>query len=282
LSPAAAGNVDNGVHRYLVTFVTATGETQAGTTSAAVTVVDKAINGKVSLTAIPLGGSSVTARKLYRTAAGGSVWMLLATISNNTATTYTDNIADASLGAGAPSTNTTGDAGLAMIIAQARQQAETALHRYLVTQTLDAYFDEFPGACGKTEAGKHAIPNAFRLPPLQSVAEITYVDADGVTQTLATDQYVVDPHSKPAQIDLAYGCSWPSTRAQRNAVKVRFVAGYGSADVVPACIKQWMLLRIGTMWANRAEMQADGRNMIAMPSQFVDCLLDGERIWGGP
>ena len=36
-----AGNVDNGQHRYAVTFTTADGETQAGTVSAAVTVADK-------------------------------------------------------------------------------------------------------------------------------------------------------------------------------------------------------------------------------------------------
>src|SRR3989344_5689951 len=58
-SPAVAGNVDNGAHRYLVTFVTADGETEAGAISAAVTVADKTVNGKVELTAIPFGGVAV-------------------------------------------------------------------------------------------------------------------------------------------------------------------------------------------------------------------------------
>src|SRR3990167_7562511 len=71
-SPAIAGNVDNGAHRYGVTFVTADGETELGTVTAAVTVADKTVNGKVELTAIPTGGSAVTSRKLYRTAAGGT------------------------------------------------------------------------------------------------------------------------------------------------------------------------------------------------------------------
>ena len=102
--PAAAGNVDNGAHRYLVTFVTADGETEAGTPSAAVTVTDKSVNGKVTVSAIPLGGGAVTARKLYRTVAGGSTYLLLATLADNTTTTYTDNIADAGLGAGAGNT----------------------------------------------------------------------------------------------------------------------------------------------------------------------------------
>src|SRR5438105_3620811 len=63
LAGAGAGNVDNGAHRYAVTFVTAVGESQAGTVSAAATVVDKTTNGKVALSAIPVGGSLVTSRK---------------------------------------------------------------------------------------------------------------------------------------------------------------------------------------------------------------------------
>lgn len=45
-------------------------------------------------------------RKLYRTTAGGSTFSLVATIANNTATSYDDNVADGSLGAAAPSANT--------------------------------------------------------------------------------------------------------------------------------------------------------------------------------
>ena len=99
-SPAAAGNVDNGAHRYLVVFKTAFGNTQAGVPSAAVTVADKTVNGQIAVTGIPLGGSSVTARDLYRTKAGGDVYYLLGIITDNTTVGYTDNIADSALGAG--------------------------------------------------------------------------------------------------------------------------------------------------------------------------------------
>jgi hypothetical protein len=95
-----AGNVDNGVHSYKMTFVTAVGETSLGTASGDVTVVDKTANGKVELTALPVDSTGfATSRKLYRTAAGGANYYLLTTISNNVQTTYSDNIADASLGA---------------------------------------------------------------------------------------------------------------------------------------------------------------------------------------
>jgi len=272
-----AGNVDNGAHRYLATFVTADGETQAGTISAAVTVADKTVNGKVELTAIPIGGALVTSRKLYRTAAGGSTYLLLATLANNTATTYTDNIADASLGAGAPSANTTADPLLNLLIASARAAAELELHRALVTQTLDAYFDSFPRYQNPAFSD---LPTRYdiQLPPLQSVTSITYVDPDGATVVLAADQYLVDAKSQPARIAPAYGLSWPSTREQANAVIVRFVAGYGAAAAVPACVRNWMLVRIKTLWENRDQIVVGTNGLVQIPPAFIDGLLDSERV----
>lgn len=101
LAGAGAGNVDNGEHKYVVTFVTADGETVAGTVSGGVTVVDKTVNGQVALSAIPTGrANTVKARKVYRSKVGDlTAFFLLTTISDNTTTTYTDNTADAGLGA---------------------------------------------------------------------------------------------------------------------------------------------------------------------------------------
>ena len=103
---AAAGLVTDGAHSYKITFVTAEGEGDVSAVSNTITT-DVATHGQVNLTAIPLSPSSeVTARNIYRTSAGGSVYKLLAQITNNTATTYTDNIADGSLGATAPTIST--------------------------------------------------------------------------------------------------------------------------------------------------------------------------------
>ena len=266
---SGAGNVDNGVHRYRCTFVTAGGETDGGDISSPVTVLDKSINGKVSLSAIPLGGSFVTSRKIYRTAAGGSIYYLLATIADNTTTTYTDNIADASLGAQVPGSNTTGDPLLNIFIAAARQHAETLLKRYLITQTVDLYLDSFPEW-------------EIKLPPLQQVTAITYVDQDGVTQTIDSADYVVDATSTAStasRITPAYGEIWPTPRDQINAVKIRFVAGYGSASAVPQCVKNWILMRVKTLYEARDEVTFSNGSPVFLP-HFVDSLLDSEKIWG--
>ena len=63
---------------------------------------------RVQVSAIPIGAATVTARKLYRTAANAAQLKLLTTIANNTATTYTDSTPDASLGANIPITDTSG------------------------------------------------------------------------------------------------------------------------------------------------------------------------------
>jgi uncharacterized phiE125 gp8 family phage protein len=282
LAGAGAGNVDNGAHRYLATFTTATGETQAGTVSASLTVADKTTNGKVSLTGIPTGGALVTGRKLYRTIAGGTTYLLLATIADNTTTIYTDNMADAGLGAGAPTTNTTDDPLLGMLIASARAAAEQELHRYLVTQTLEMYLDFFPGAdpTWKQICRGNLDDYAIRMPPLQSVTSINYIDTSGATVLLAADQYTVDTKSQPARILPAYGLAWPSARDQINAVIIRFVAGYGVASVVPQCVKNWMLIRIKTLFENRDQIVVGTNGLVVIPPSFIDSLLDPERVYG--
>lgn len=107
LAGAGAGNVDNGTHSYKVTYrrlISDTDYAESGPSavSGTVTVADKTVDGKVSLTAIPTGPSGTSQRRLWRTAAGLAVpgpWKLFATLNDNTTTVYTDNTADAGLGA---------------------------------------------------------------------------------------------------------------------------------------------------------------------------------------
>lgn len=239
LAGAGAGNVDNGVHRYAVTFVTADGETSSGDVSSAITVADKTVNGKVSLTSIPLGGSAVTSRKLYRTIAGGSTYLLLATVSDNTTTTYTDNTADSSLGAQVPSTNTTADPEFTSKIKSARLEAETLTGRAFVTQTLRYTANRFP------------CKNVIYLPRpnLIAVSSIQYVDTNGDTQTWDSSNYGVSTGSLPGFVYLSYGKSWPSTRCQPDAVTITYTAGYGPArSDVPEDIKSLVKLILGDAW----------------------------------
>lgn len=107
-SPAAPGNLSAGNYTYRLTYVTVHGETQGGTVSSpAVTVLDPGVNGQIDLSSIPVGPAGTIARRLYRTTAGGAVYKRVTEL-DNVATTYRDNIADAALGADAPTVNTSG------------------------------------------------------------------------------------------------------------------------------------------------------------------------------
>lgn len=170
------------------------------------------------------------------------------------------------------------DALIVRLIIAARVAAETYLHRYLVTQTLEAYFDSFPRYPNPAYS-QFGTKWEILLPPLQSVTSITYVDNDGITQTLSASDYVVDTKTQPTRITPAYGLSWPSTRDQNNAVTIRFVAGYGAPAAVPQCIKTWMLMRVKSMYENREQLiVGQGYTAVELPNQFVDGLLDSERV----
>ena len=262
-SPAVAGSVDDGAHRYLATFVTAEGETEAGTISAATTVADKTTNGKIELTAIPLGGGAVTARKLYRTKADASSYLLLATLSDNTTTVYTDNIADSALGAAAPTTNTTEDPELIRAIQAARESVEESSGRVLITQTWRAYFDRFPEVID------------FPYPPLVSVTSVNYTDTDSASQVAASSLYTVDTSGAKGRMYLAYQQQWPSTRGHVNDVWVDFVAGYGAAADVPAKIRAAILLKVGDLYAHREATLTWGT---ATTLNFADAFVAGDRV----
>ncbi|MDP8231029.1 MAG: hypothetical protein P9L93_08045 [Candidatus Gorgyraea atricola] len=104
----AGSGLEIGSYYYRITFVTAEGETARGSNGTVATTTSG--NQQVGLTNIPTGSAHVTARKIYRCTVGQGYdrTKYVATISNNTTTTYTDTTADASLGASSPKFNTTG------------------------------------------------------------------------------------------------------------------------------------------------------------------------------
>lgn len=97
---AAAGNL-TGTFEYVITFVTAGGESLPGGFSAPVVAVAQ----KANLSVIPVGGTGTTRRRIYRSKNGGA-YAFVAEIADVVTTTYTDNIADGALGAAPPTEST--------------------------------------------------------------------------------------------------------------------------------------------------------------------------------
>lgn len=114
----AGGGLSIGSYQYAVTFLTPGGETTPSIIASVNTVSG---NQQVNLSTIPVGSNqtatpgvalnSVTGRNLYRTLANGSQLLLLATLTNNTTTVYSDNSAD-SLLAGRPAVPTVNTSGV--------------------------------------------------------------------------------------------------------------------------------------------------------------------------
>jgi len=271
LSPAAAGNCDNGAHRVGLTFITADGETEIGPLSDIVTIADKAVNGQIACTNVALGGTLVTSRKAYLVPVAGGAAKYAATISNNTASTLTINVADASLGAEAPTVNTTVDPEILRWIDSAESRGQRVSRRAFRTQTWDLVRDAFP-SCGYLEIPK---------PPLQTITHLKYRDTAGVLQTWDAANYVVEaPAGDFAQsgtVTLAQGISWPTTYGQAGDVQVRFVAGYGATSAVPKLLKDGCLLWIATRAAQREDLLSG--SIIAKVPGTSDEIFKSFRVW---
>lgn len=104
-------------------------------------------------------------------------------------------------------------------------------------------------------------------PPLVSVDSIQYVDVDGVTQTVSSDDYRIDTGSEPGRITPAYGKAWPATRSVTNAVILTYQAGYSSRALVPDEIKHAVLLLVGHLYEHR-ESVTEAKLIIAPQSYY--------------
>ena len=165
--------------------------------------------------------------------------------------------------------HTDDDELISALIQSARQRAEHLLGRALITQTWARVLDAFPPA--EIELG---------MPPVQTVSSIVYIDGAGDSQTMAGADYSLDSTSVPGwvlpAVDLA---SWPATLDTANAVTVTFVAGYGgSGSDVPAAIRTWIKLEIGTLYKHRESIVA-GVSLAELPGGYHERLLDPYRIW---
>lgn len=130
---------------------------------------------------------------------------------------------------------TTDDALITSLVKQAREWCEDYQGKKYITQTLELVLDSFPYGDIEFKA----------CSPVQSVASIKYTDKDGVEATIAATEYLLDNDSFVNRIVLGYNKYWPLVNLQSiNAIRIRFVAGYGIASTVPESVKWAMVLHM--------------------------------------
>lgn len=170
--------------------------------------------------------------------------------------------------AGIPSADTTHDTYIDRLIAAATDTAEKITNRKFITQTWDLFFDMFP----------YSADIELPYPKTQSLTWVKYYDPDGTQRTLESTYYQEDFHGIVGLIALAPDQNkWPDTQLRkRNAVNIRYVAGYGNAEAVPDAIKQAIMILAQTWFENREEVVMGA--MPAIVPRTVDRLLADYRV----
>lgn len=155
---------------------------------------------------------------------------------------------------------TADDTRMDQLIAAARRAAEHKLQRAIITQTWERLWDAFPSGNGGIELG---------MPTVQSITSVSYYDTSGVLQTLSSSAYSHDADTDMGLWVLpAINTTWPDTLDTANAVRVRFVSGYGAtAASVPEDIRTWILLYVEHAYRRES-----------MP-EWVGELLDREKSY---
>lgn len=130
------------------------------------------------------------------------------------------------------------------IIKAAREYCENKTGLALATQTIEALPEQF------------GFKNYIKLPcpPLQCVTSIKYTDSAGTetTMTAGTD-YIVDADSDTGRIVLPYRKTWPCfTPYPSNPIRIRYIAGFYTSNLIPNAIKQAMYMLISYWWDKRS------------------------------
>ena len=140
--------------------------------------------------------------------------------------------------------NTDDDAVIAAYVSTATEACKQYLRLALLTETFVMKADgfQYAGADDRMLAlgpGVHTGSRPYILgggetfdvayPPLQSVTSVETFDRSNNVSTFSSDKYQVDLQS--GRIYLNEGETWPSDLRAQDAVKITYVAGYGSGSI---------------------------------------------------
>lgn len=161
--------------------------------------------------------------------------------------------------------DTVSDDKIDRLIIAARKYAENNMRIAIINQTWELALDQFPEEIELTKT------------PASSITQITYIDTAGSTQTLSALTYGLDNYGVRHWVLPAIDQEWPDTYDTANAVKVRWVAGFGAdSTAVPEEIRQAIMLTVGH-WVNYQSEAELGTSVLMVP-RAVDQLLSPHRI----
>lgn len=156
------------------------------------------------------------------------------------------------------------------LVEVATQMIEQYTGRALITQTWEQVYDTLPYKQDYVELHKG---------PVQSITSFKYYLND-TQSTFDSAKYNLDDAAIFPRVYLDDDETWPSLDVRKNAVVIRFVAGYGDAATdVPEPLIQAARLLVGFMYQNREDRIGRSPFKTAALPQAVSYLCQPYRLW---
>lgn len=144
----------------------------------------------------------------------------------------------------------TDDALIAAMLKAARQAVEARQNISTLTKTIVQKLERFPSSYKVATDYENVIK--LLVYPVVNVSSITYLDENGVLQTLAQNLYEVDTYR--GIIGEAVDQDFPDTYLSLNDVTITYTAGFGTAATdCPSDIRIAVLKLIANMYDNRGD-----------------------------
>lgn len=141
------------------------------------------------------------------------------------------------------------------LISAAREYAESATSRQLLSKTVTEYWDCFPILYAGRNNYNYRVMYLGAMPLASSSLTLSYLATTGGSYTtFDASNYDVDIVSTPARIVLHSNAAWPNAVLEANAVKAVYTVGSATPTDVAASIKVAMRLLIGFWYENREDM----------------------------
>jgi uncharacterized phiE125 gp8 family phage protein len=164
--------------------------------------------------------------------------------------------------------STSEDPLISSFITVATNDAQNELNRAIMKQTLKFHYARWPYGT--------AWPLPF--PPLVSVTHVKYITSSGSTETMSSNDYIVDTVSRQGRLVLRSTAAWPASTLWPNLpIYVTAVCGSTSAAVVPEQYKDAIKLRTAKYFEHRGD-PLDDPAVRGLDMAF-SALLSNDRIY---
>ncbi len=169
------------------------------------------------------------------------------------------------------------DALITSLISTARKLCEEHTQRALMTQTYQLFLDALEDVEDNLWEGMRTGPyiNYYKnyielpMPPVVSISHIKTYDDNDTATTFASDNYYVDNARQPARVVLRTGETFPTALRVANAIEVKYVTGYASANAVPEPIKFAIYQVLTYLYEHRGDMYEGKTSLPATATKLL-------------